>query len=200
MRFVLLFIPCLLLPFLGARAEDTTDGQARRAFITASRSGRYFFKMVPGSPAHGEAFEVQADGVLQELWKVTGWYARQLYLAEDGRTLVRVQPSVPGSAVAKTDLAIAFYKDGELVREYHTADLVKKPGAVRRGNGSYLWLAPAWVTATDSRQANGTSRVERDPDAEPMLDTAGIFKLKTIDQIVYQFEASTGKLIKRTLP
>ena len=198
MRLVLLFISCLLVllpPLVMAGAEDSPA-----AFITASRSGRCFFKMVPGSPAHGEAFEVLADGGLKELWKVTGWYARQLYLADGGRTLVRVEPEPPGRGVSKEDLAIAFYQDGELVREYHTADLVKQPDAVRHGRTSYAWLAPAWVTVTDSKQANGTVRVERDPEAEPMLDAAGIFKLKTIDRMVYHFEASTGKLVKRTAP
>ncbi len=197
MRYLLLLASCLLLPaFVTVHADEPPPA----AFITAARSGRCFFKMVPGSPAHGEAFEVQADGSLKELWKVTGWYARQLYLAEGGRTLVRVEPEPPGRGVSKDDLAIAFYQDGELVREYHTADLVKKPEAVRHGKTSYAWLAPAWVTVTDSRKTNGTVRVERDLEAEPVLDTAGIFRLKTIDRMVYHFEASTGKLVKRTVP
>ncbi len=178
------------------------EGPAPVAFVTVSYSGRFFFKMVPetAGAAHGAAFEVLADGSLKELWKVEGWYARQLFLSDDGRTLVRLQPSHPGRTVSKTDIAIGFYKDGALVREYHTADLVKQTDKVRHGQDSYAWLAPAWVTVTDSRKPDGTFRVERDPEAELLLDGAGIFRLKTIDRILYQFEAGTGRLVKRTVP
>ena len=198
MRLILRFTACFLLTVSTTLADDP----APTAFITASHSGRFFFKMVPdaGAAGHGVAFEVLANGDLKELWRVEGWYSRELFFSDDGRTLVRLQPSHPGRSVSKTDLAIAFYKDGTLVREYHTADLVKQTDQVRRGRDSYLWLAPAWVTTTDSRKADGTSRVERDPEAEPLLDSAGIFSLKTIDRIVYQFEAGTGRLVKRTVP
>ena len=203
MRFALLLPAAIaLLSCIRAQAQAQAEtGKPDAAFITATRSGRFFFKMVPtaGQPAHGAAFEVLADGSLKELWQVSGWYARELFLSEDGRSLVRLEPRNPGRSVSKTDLALAFYNEGALVREYHTAELVKDGKKVLPGKHTYDWLAPVWVTLTDSRKPDGTSRVERDREAEPVLDAAGIFKLKTCDRIVYQFEASTGRLVKRTV-
>ncbi|MDB6073949.1 MAG: hypothetical protein JWO89_1589 [Verrucomicrobiaceae bacterium] len=196
-RLALLSVRCVFLVVAVAWAEEP----APLAFVTASPSGRFFFKMVPetNGKGHGSAFEVLSDGSLKELWKAEGWYARQLFLSDDGRVLVRLDPSHRGRTVSKTDLAVAFHKDGVLIREYHTADLVKQPDKVRHGKDSYLWLAPLWVPASDSRKPDGTVRVDRDLEAEPLLDAAGIFRLKTIDRIVYQFEADTGRLVKRTM-
>lgn len=193
-----------LLPCLFAALVSTLSAaEEPAAFVVASRSGAHFFKMVPGaaeSPASGAAYAVQGDGSFKEIWRTGGWYARQVYLSDDGRTLVRLSPQHPGRAPTKTDLALAFYHDGELVREYHTGDLVKDPKQTKFGREGYDWLAPVWVTVTDSRRPDGTARVERDAEAEPQLDAAGIFRVKTIDRIVYHFEAATGKLVKRKLP
>jgi muconolactone delta-isomerase len=202
---------CVFLLFLSSFAQaQAKDGLA--GFFTVSKSGAYLFKMVQGKTheadgktvvdqsAKGTAYALQADGTMTELWSVNGWLLRPIFLADDGETLVRLVPSHTGRKASKTDLAIAFYKHGELVREYFTGDLVKQSDAVKASRAGYSWLAPVWVTATDSRKADGTSRITYDREAEPLLDGAGIFRVKTIDGITYQFEASTGKLLKRTVP
>ncbi len=192
-----------LLSCLFAALAFNLPAEEPAAFIAASRSGTSFFKMVPGvaqRPASGAAYTVLGDGSFKEIWQVSGWYAREVFISDDGRTLVRVMPLHPGRTPTKSDLALAFYRDGELVREYHTAELVKDAQQTKFGREGYNWLAPAWVTVTDSRRPDGTSRVEHDTEAEPQLDAAGIFRVKTIDRIVYHFEAATGKLVKRKMP
>ncbi|MDB6139234.1 MAG: hypothetical protein JWO94_2306 [Verrucomicrobiaceae bacterium] len=212
MSFAALMCPGALLACLLFQAPLAWAGPdtVPAAFITASYSGRFFFKMVGGLPnghaspqpdggsGHGESFEVLEDGALKQLWAVTGWYARELFLSDDGRTLVRLESLHPGRTVSKSDLAVVFYRDGVMVREYHTADLVRQPDRVRYHASGYVWLAPLWVPVADSTKADGISKVARDPEATPVLDSAGMFRIKTIDRIVYQFEASTGKLVKRT--
>ena len=107
MRFALL-LPAALALLSCVRAQAQAEsGPPDAAFITATRSGRFFFKMVP-QPAHGAAYEVLADGSLKELWQVSGWYARELFLSEDGHALVRLEPRHPGRTVSKTDLALAY--------------------------------------------------------------------------------------------
>src|SRR2546423_15301375 len=107
-----------------------------RAYVTASRLGRYFFKMIPEKwhregdkyfvdrAAFGVAYEVDPEGEFKEIWRTSGWYCFEAFLSEDGKYLVRMGPWNGGREPAKGDLAVAFYENGKLLKEYSTADLV----------------------------------------------------------------------------
>lgn len=75
----------------------------------------------------------------------------------------------------EADLAVAFYDQGRLLKQYSTADLVQDKTAVVRTGSHYFWKARA-----------------------PVLDPQNVFHLQTIDGIVYEFDATTGTIKKRS--
>jgi len=163
---------------------------------TASQSGQYLFKMIPakGSFQEGEyvvtreaagfAYQLEEDGAFTELWKVSGWYSFKVFLSNDGQYLVRMGPWSIGHEPDENDLAVAFYRRGQLIRSYSTADLVEDESAVLATVSHYLWLA-----GSDWRGER-----KRDPEAELRLDWEDTFHLKTIDGISYEFDARTGQI------
>ena len=103
-----------------------------QAYVTASASGTFFFKSVPAvfeikenrpvqtKEAFGVAYSVGADGAFHETWRTSGWHTSSGYLSYDGRYFVQM-----GFGASKTDeLAIAFYDQGKLLKEYVIGDLV----------------------------------------------------------------------------
>jgi len=155
--------------------------------VTAAMRAPYYFAMLPAqydykegdyeetTPARGIAYRLAEDGTNEELWAVEDWYATTVYLAADGHHLVRMGNWPEGNRPEQEDLAVAFYKDGELLKSYSTADLVGNPNNVRPESGHYFWL----------------SRDERYPD----LTYSNHFLLKTIENKIFEFDISTGDII-----
>ncbi len=157
-----------------------------RPVFTASESGRFLFKMIPEEWRHpdgnctksandfGVAYKVGVNGELTELWKVSGWFAFRVFLSDDGEHLVRVGPWNFGHEPEKGDLAVAFYKHGKLLKEYSTADLVEDKSAALTTVTHYVWLART--------------------DYAVMLDPNNAFHIRTIDNIEYEFDITTGDI------
>ena len=160
--------------------------------FTASENGRYLFKMIPeewpqengnitkNANDFGVAYKVAANGALKEIWNVSGWFAFQVFLSDDGEHLVRMGPWNVGREPKKTDLAVAFYKRGKLLKEYSTADLVEDKAAVLTSVTHYRWLALT--------------------DTALMLDPDNIFHIRTIDNIQYDFDITTGDIKSKKKP
>ena len=172
MRYVFLLLGLLLSSHM-AYAESEARPEP---MITTSQHGGYYFTMLPArsrdQEAFGVAYQLQDDGTSKELWRVHGWFAFTVYLSNQGKYLVRMGNWARGSAVSDDDLAVAFYKNGVELHSYSTADLVKNSRKVERTIGHYMWLAYK--------------------QKHPMLSYDGIFYLKTIDGIEYQFDVTTG--------
>jgi hypothetical protein len=93
-----------------------------------------------------------------------------------------------GSQRKREDLALSFYRDGNLRKQYSTADLVKDASKVRRSLSHYTWLA------RDSELLKPSS--ERDSEAELRVFPNDTFRLKTCDGLVYLFDMTTGAINK----
>lgn len=154
--------------------------------FTASENGRYLFKMIPEDRASkegnrtktakdfGVAYRVDANGEITELWKVSGWFSFQVFLSDDGEYLVRMGPWNFGHEPKVGDLAVAFYKKGHLLKEYSTSDLIEDKSAVITSVTHYEWLANI--------------------DSALMLDQNNVFMIRTIDNIQYEFDVTTGSI------
>jgi hypothetical protein len=154
-----------------------------------------FFSMIPEQrdkdknvlkPAFGVAYRVDGEGKFTELYRTTNWYSRYVYVSIDGRHLVQLEPASVGERPSKEDLAVAFHRDGKLVKSYSTVDLIKDPKKVVVTWSSYLWLAPsirAEVTAGQSLQL------------QPKLTYDDKFTLHTIDGWTYVFDVTTGAIV-----
>jgi len=188
-----LFFLSLTLAFsqsLQADSESTPIAQ-----VMTSESGTAFFKMVPGDfwlpkdrqtgvQPHGIAYQVNQEGRVSELWRVEGWYAWKVYLSDDGRFMVRMGPWSCGGYARKEDLAVAFYDNGKLLREYSTLELLKDPSRVVRSVSHYEWMVDG-------------GRSWRNPDLEPDLhEYDKTFSLATCDGWKYTFSLETGAITK----
>lgn len=185
-RYALVGFVFLLAVFVRADSPAPPVLQA-----TASPQGGYIFCMVPKyeySPykdlSYGIAYELLPTGRLKELWRTQDWYSFQVFLSDDGRHLVRMGPWSFGHEPGPTDLALAFYEDGKLLKSYSTAELVKDHSKVSRSVSHYTWQA--------GRPNMGETIEER---SYPYLDWDNRFYLKTIDGIVYRFDVTTGAIV-----
>jgi hypothetical protein len=88
----------------------------------------------------GVAFKVQAGDADLVLWKTSGWYASRVFLATDGKHLVRIGNWPRGRKPQPDHLAVAFYADGQLVKSYSTVDLIKDMSKVQASTGHYGFL------------------------------------------------------------
>ena len=181
-------LPALLYLVLAAVALADRPATPR-AHITASRDGRFSFRMIPGHPklwdestAYGVAEEITRDGTARELWRTKGWYAQNVHLSDDGNYLVRMGPWNDGPGPRPDHLAVAFYAKGELLKKYFTADLIKDHSRVLRSVSHYEWLA----------EAGSDTAYEA---IRPKLDWDERFTLTTIENIRYKFDITTGEIL-----
>jgi len=182
----------LLISCLTALADSPAPPEPR---LTVSASNRFAFSMLPPHwnskgditrQPFGTAYELQDDGSFRSLWRVTGWYAFQCFLSDDGRYLVRMGGWAVGKQPSKQDLAVAFYDRGKLLKQFSTADLVKDKTKVVASTSHYLWLACETVQFGPDRDQKRT-----EPPPTLVDDT---FQLKTCDGIEYTFDIKTGKI------
>jgi hypothetical protein len=102
----------------------------------------------------------------------------------DGQYLVKMGPWNSGREPNNGDLAVAFYKNGKLLKEYSVVDLVKDTSKVEATASHYFWLA----------RYLRNKKPEKGPENDLRLDAQNVFHLKAIDGIMYQFDATTGEI------
>ena len=163
--------------------------------FTSDRGSDVAFTMMPPKygkdykiekEAFGVAYKVGEDGSFKELYRTKGWYSFEVFVSRDGRNLVRMGPWSVGSEPSKDDLAIAFYKDGKLLKQYSTEELVKDESKVIASVSHYFWQAPSPVDddVTDAERLK----------LRLHLDYTNTFNLHTIDGWTYTFDVTTGKI------
>jgi len=121
------------------------------------------------------AFKIDDDGEDQFLWSSVGWYAHKVFLSPDCEYLVRMGNWARGATPSQEDLAVAFYKNGELLRSYSTADMIKNKDSVSASVSHYFWQAD-------------------DADYPEFELWADSFSLKTIEGTVFKFNYKTGAI------
>ena len=142
--------------------------------------------------SYGIAYRLTPEGEMKEIYRTEGWYSFEVFISIDGKFLVQMGPWNSGYDVNSTDLAIAFHKDGKLVKSYSTADLIKDPEKVERSISHYRWRAPS--------MGDSTLTDEQKEALRPRMSYENEFTLNTIDGWTYVFDATTGKIksTKRT--
>lgn len=197
----------LLTLFCGMQPVHADSPALPIAYVTAAYRGQYLFMMKPkldekseqlpnGEKTYGTkyddgagiAYEVLPLGGFREIWRTDGWYSFEVFLAIDGLHLVRMGPWNGGHEPQPDDLAVAFYREGKLIRKYSTVDLVKDKSKIQRSTSHYFWLA--------RDDFNSRSGNEPAIDVGPKLGWDGIFSLKTIDGISYRFDVTSGEILK----
>jgi hypothetical protein len=146
-----------------------------------SPSGEYIFTMIPGKNGGlGVCYGIGDDGAFIERWKSSGWYSEDIVLENDGIHLVRIgswrsrdQDGLP----PLESLAIAFYRRGELIKQYLVGDLVMDPASLISSSAGMQWLG-------NLRRAD--------------LESGGQYALITTDGFEYVFDTATGLIKKRT--
>ena len=161
---------------------------APQPWVATSERGDFLFKMVPpkwkeegdgyvvAREPFGVTYKISEDGEFKEIWRAEGWYTFEGYLSEDGRYFVRFGPWASDQE-NHTDLAIAFYDRGKLLKEYQVKDLIRKPDLLEDSTSHYMWR-PAIQT-------------------KPNGFYGGRFYLVMIDKTTYSFDFETGEIIIR---
>lgn len=174
-------------------------------FIAVSFSGKYYFQMLPlahvvkssqeydDQDGKGAAYRLNEDGTSNLLWKTEGWYSFSVFLSEDARHLVRLERLVELGDAPEKSVGIAFYEDGNLLRQYSIADLVKDQGKFLRSTSFYRWILKDVLPP-------GSPKGSIDPDAQllaPTLQLNNVFVLSTCDGIEYHFDVVTGNILNQ---
>jgi hypothetical protein len=168
--------------------------------VQASPSGTAFFLMASRYSTRpdrtegsdfGVAYSVERDGKFRKLWRVKGWAAPCVFISDNGRFLVRIggEGDEIGEQPCKEDIALTFFRDGIIQKQYSTADLVKDVKHVPKSVSHYFWIYS--FTPEFLRQAGL-------PCDAPSLDSSNVFHLMTVDGIQYEFDATTCKILKTT--
>lgn len=162
------------------RVFAATEGHVAFAMLPPERDAKTgLFR--PGG--RGIAYALQKDGGLKEIYRTEGWYAYEVFLSPDGRYLVRLGDWHRGRAPAKDHLAVAFYREGKLIKQYMVLDLLKDPAKVRSSVSHYFW-----------RPDEGG-----DGPRPELADWDLSFTLQTVEAWEYVFDLKTGA-IKRQGP
>ncbi len=155
-------------------------------YVSVAAGGHFYFKMVPDKERGGigTAFKVTPGARDEKLWSVSGWYAFNTFLSEDGRYLVRMGEWPPGREPSDEHLAVAFYDHGTLLAQYSTKALIKNPAAVPRSVEHYQY----WNFALP----HGFIRTSTDRVGHPHW-----FQFVTSDGIHYIFDRRTGEIVSQ---
>jgi len=156
-------------------------------WVPTSVNGDFFFQMVPPTrrkegdkytvyrEPSGVAYKISKEWKSQELWRTQGWYTFKGYLSTDRQYFVRFGPR----AIDKkkhSDLALAFYDNGKLIKQYEVRELIKKPDLLEESEYNYMWQP----------------QVQSEPDGFK----GKTFHLVMIDKTTYTFNYTTGEILE----
>lgn len=199
----LLFRTLVAIGLLMAVTSLQADSEAGPiSWIATSEWGNAMFKMVAPKwgkkgddhvvvrEPFGVAYEIDEEGELKELWRTQGWHSPELFLSDEGRYLVRMGPWARDQE-NHTDLAVAFYDRGVLLKEYRVCDLLKDADKAEDSVSHYMWRPEEQSEATGFKREGGALLPT---DKEPPLT----FHLVMIDKTAYRFDVATGKVLSTT--
>jgi len=151
-------------------------------YVVAAPEGKYYFKMIPNEDymdlynSRGILYKVSPKEEDEIVWRTSGWYANSVYISANGMYLVRMGNWAGGEKPSDDDLAIAFYKNGKLIKSYSTKDLIKNVSAVVTTESHYFFLK-------DVKGFKGAY--------------SNTFTIITIDNIEYEFDVSNGNIVSK---
>lgn len=152
-------------------------------YSVTSPNGKFVIEMIPstnfGEAGKGFAFATSDVQHKDTLWRVD-WFAKKVFLADDGLHLIRFGPWAKDKK-GLTDNAIGFYKKGKALKQYLVKDLVKDKKSISATVSHYMW------ESCDSAVVSGLSKDFK------------TYTLVTNDRIMYVFNTSTGKIMKKKI-
>lgn len=181
------------LCWLSPGFADSEQSPVPLAFASEPTGSTIFTMMPPRHDAgykivregFGIAYRVDREGTLKEIYRTKGWYSFKVHVSHDGRYLVQMGPWNRGIKPEKDHLAVAFHKDGKLLKRYSTAELVKDHGKVSSSVSHYQWQAPDPRINLTETQILALA---------PNIDYDHRFTLHTIDGWTYVFDVKTGAI------
>jgi hypothetical protein len=201
--------PTLLLTAAGLAwvGFATADQEASNvAHVTAGPYGRCYAKSVPkhlydtkNAPrqaGHTEIYRVEPeDDVLLERFP---WFSQKLFLncgSGDEFWLVRIGPWHRGERPQPDHLAVAFYKNGQLLKSYSTLDIIETPdlddtGQVRNESVS-VSVSHYGVFQSDPEMVRV---VQQDG---PVFSESWTITATTIDGRELVFSVTSGELVSK---
>lgn len=173
---------CLCLLFTAATSALALADEeiANFVYVKASESGRSYARGIPadsfGSKGETRVYSVGKDG--DTLDAVYPWYSQGVYLHEtSGIAIVRMGPWARGNKASRDDLAIGFYLNGKLLKEYSTLDIAGSEEKVTRSKSHYKVF----------KEAVGFRWFDRNTD---------VFECETVDDKKLLFDLRTGEIQK----
>jgi HEAT repeats len=145
--------------------RESPDGKLVMVLLPTSRFARQDPELRKKYPRSGLYLK---ENPLEPLWTVD-WYAHDVYVSSDGHHLVRMGPW-PSSS---DELAVAFYEDGKLFRQYRIDQLVADPLSLPHSVSHFEW--------------------KRDVSFD---DAKGQLRITTHLDEKYVFDVSTGLIVE----
>jgi hypothetical protein len=183
------FCALILFAVFIVRSLFADEEMAPHLWMMVSNNQKHCFRMVPEKHhfegkekvvdrrAFGIANTLDENGEMQEIWRVEGWYAFSGHLSDNGRYFVRMGPWAT-DLENHTDLAVAFYDHGKLLKEYRVKDLIKNDNMLEESVSHYQWLPV--------KQTRPTGFVNQ--------WNSNLFHLVMIDHTTYDFDFTTGTI------
>jgi hypothetical protein len=133
---LLVVVALVLLSGTALADQEASNGPV----VRASEYGRYYAKSIPledyGQEGVTRVYHVGTDE--DTLLYEYPWYAAEMYMGGSGDgTLVRFGPWARGREPHEDHLAIGFYRDGRVIREYSTLEIAELGSGVSQSVSHY---------------------------------------------------------------
>lgn len=172
-----LFVPAAIVLLSGAALAD--QEASNWPVVRSSEYGRYYAKSIPladyGVEGVTRVYHVGAeeDTFLYEY----PWYAAEIYLGGSGDgTLVRFGPWCRGSEPLEDHLAIGFYRDGRVIREYSTLEMATLGSGVSESVSHYQVFGQRLGFRSSSY--------------------GFFFEVMGVDDVLFCFDLETGEIVE----
>jgi len=201
-----LVTPKLLIALAGLAWAGTAlaDQEASNvAHVVAGPYGRCYAKSVPrhlydpdGGPRQQGRTEIYRVGNSEDvLLQEYDWFSQTLFIRcrpGSGTAVIRVGPWQRGHDPRADHLAIAFYRDGRLIRRYSTLDIaggaIAAPGAFSKYKNVSASVSHYSVFASDPELVKTTAA------SGSAFKEEWTVKAKTVDGRNLTFDIETGEL------
>lgn len=146
------FAICFLAVAAFVAVPVTAFADEARSYEQLSPNGKYVFVMLSKSPDTGGRVDTlrrkyshsglyRANNPRKSLWRVN-WYSSRVHVSSDGTYLVRIGRTHVNPINGKPNmaqLAVAFYKNGNLTKKYLIEDLIPDPRSLFKSKDGFEW-------------------------------------------------------------
>jgi len=120
------------------------------AYVAASEDGKCFASAVPPLADKSDwrvilrkpyiaINKCQEDGSFKEVWRIENFYSFRVFVTNNARFLVALRPLYWGSNQSPEKVAVSFFRDRKLIREFSPADLLVDPKKTWFSENRYDW-------------------------------------------------------------